>query len=188
MDAQKPKPSPPAGKPPEPPVFERGLWNQGWFMLVLCLAFLEIDWELVPLVVFPFVFIFPVMLVAWNRGLGLALLCCAVLSLTRVARDYVFDLNLSVDEMGSTAVRFFVLALLAALTVQLSRQSRLLRARVQQLEGILPICAGCKNIRDEDGHWVPLEGYLTIHSAAQFSHSFCPVCYKAYYGELPPIR
>jgi len=128
------------------------------------------------------------MLVAWNRGLGLAWLCCGVLSLSRVARDYAFDLNLSVDELADTAVRFFVLALLAALNVQLSRQSRLLRTRVQQLEGILPICSGCKNIRDEGGHWVPLEGYLTTHSDAQFSHSFCPVCHKAFYGEMPQIR
>ncbi len=188
MDAPKSATKPATARQKGILIFESGLWNRGWFMVVLCLVFLEIDWELVPVVVFPFVFIFPAMLVAWNRGLGLSLACCGVLSLSRVARDYVFDLNLSADEMTGTAVRFFVLALLAALTGQLSRQSRLLRSRVQQLEGILPICTGCKNIRDEGGRWVPLEGYLTAHSDAQFSHSFCPVCYKAYYGEMPQIR
>lgn len=173
---------------PEAPVFERGLWNRGWFMALLCAVFVAVDWELVPLAVFPFVFVFPVMLVAWNRGPGFALAACAVLALTRVMRDYSFDVNLTVDELAGAAVRFFVLALLAVLTVLLSRQSRLLRRRVQQLEGVLPICAGCKSIREADGSWVPLEGYLMTHSGAQFSHGFCPVCFKAYYGDMPPAR
>jgi hypothetical protein len=70
----------------------------------------------------------------------------------------------------------------------LARQARQLRQRVQQLEGILPICAGCKSIRNDQGEWLPLEGYIMTHSTAQFSHGFCPVCFKAYYGDLPPHR
>jgi hypothetical protein len=54
------------------------------------------------------------------------------------------------------------------------------------LEGILPICAGCKSIRDEKGNWLSLEGYITAHSNAQFSHGFCPACFKDYYGEQSP--
>lgn len=167
---------------------EKGLWNRGWFMAILCLAFVEIDWEMVPLAIFPFVFIFPVMLVAWNRGFSLALTASALMSLSRVAHDYLFDQRLTVDEVASALVRFFVLVLLVALTNLLARQARQLRERVQLLEGILPICAGCKSIRDEHGQWLTLEGYITTHTAAQFSHGVCPDCFKAYYGDAPEAK
>jgi hypothetical protein len=170
------------------PEFERGLWNRPWFMAILCLAFVEIDWEMVPLKVFPFVFIFPLMLVAWNRSLKFALACAAVLSSTRLAHQFVFDGKAdTASEITDALVCFFVLMLLAALTSLLGRQSRQLRHRVRMLEGILPICAGCKSIRDENNNWVQLEGYITTHSEAHFSHSFCPLCYKKFSGhEAPP--
>jgi K+-sensing histidine kinase KdpD len=162
------------------------LWNRIWFMLLVCVAFWELDWEMVPVAVFPFVFIFPVMLVAWNRGLKLALICCLAFSLSRVAREYLLDLRpMGSGEIAEALVRFFVFVLLATLTTLLARQSRQLRERVKQLEGILPICASCKSIRDEKGDWTQLEGYLTTHTPAQFSHSFCPECFKAYYGNIP---
>lgn len=167
-------------------LFEQGLWNRLWFMLVVCVAFWELDWELVPVAVFPFVFIFPIMLVAWNRSLKLALICCLVFSLSRVAREYVLDQRLmGLGDIAEAMVRFFVFMLLATLTNLLGRQSRQLRARVQQLEGILPICAGCKSIRDDQGHWTQLEGYISKHTPAQFSHSFCPECFRAIYGDIP---
>ncbi|HEY2328552.1 MAG TPA: hypothetical protein VGI63_01925, partial [Verrucomicrobiae bacterium] len=144
---------------------------------------------MVPVWVFPFIFVFPVMLVAWNRSLFFAVLCAGVLSLTRMAHQYVFAAHPVLwSELFDALIRFFVLVLLAALTSQLSRQSRQLRHRVHALEGILPICSFCKCIRNDHGEWVQLEGYITTHSEAQFSHSFCPTCYQAHYGTLPPAR
>ncbi len=51
-----------------------------------------------------------------------------------------------------------------------------LQRHVMRLEGMLAICADCKKIRDEAGHWAQLEGYISSHSAVLFSHTFCPVC------------
>jgi hypothetical protein len=168
----------------ELPPFERGLWKRGWFILLLALAFAAIDWELIPLRVFPFVFIFPLMLAAWNRSLPFAMICAVGLSLTRIAHQFVFDEKPdSVDEMAAALVRFFVLLLLAAMTNRMGKQTRQLRHRVRLLEGILPICSHCKSIRDKNNNWVQLEGYITAHSEAQFSHSLCPKCFKDYYGQ-----
>lgn len=50
-------------------------------------------------------------------------------------------------------------------------------ARVQQLQGLLPICTYCKKIRDDHNYWQQVETYLTVHSVARFSHSICPDCY-----------
>lgn len=169
---------------PEVPPFERGLWNRAWFIMLLCLVFAAVDWELIPLKVFPFVFIFPLMLAAWNRSLYFALACAVLLSLTRVAHQFVFDEKQdSFDDATATLVRFFVLLLLAALSHLLGKQTRQLRLRVRLLEGILPICSRCKSIRDKHGNWVQLENYITAHSEAQFSHSLCPPCFKDFYGE-----
>ena len=52
-----------------------------------------------------------------------------------------------------------------------------LKAKVRQLEGLLPVCSYCKKIRDEADRWTMMEEYVMKHSAASFSHSVCPDCY-----------
>lgn len=57
-------------------------------------------------------------------------------------------------------------------------------ANVKTLSGLLPICASCKKIRDDDGYWTMVETYLSEHSDAEFSHGICPDCGKELYGDL----
>lgn len=51
-------------------------------------------------------------------------------------------------------------------------------ANVKQLEGIIPICAWCKKIRDDEESWQQMENYISSHSDAKFSHGVCPECYE----------
>jgi CheY-like chemotaxis protein len=51
-------------------------------------------------------------------------------------------------------------------------------AQVKLLQGLLPICSYCKNIRDDNNYWQQIESYVSAHSEAQFSHSICPTCYE----------
>lgn len=51
-------------------------------------------------------------------------------------------------------------------------------AQVKQLQGILPICSYCKNVRDDDDYWQTVENYISSHSDTQFSHGICPDCYE----------
>jgi hypothetical protein len=46
------------------------------------------------------------------------------------------------------------------------------------LHGLLPICASCKDVRDDRGRWHQIEGYISGHSEAEFTHSICPDCMK----------
>jgi hypothetical protein len=55
---------------------------------------------------------------------------------------------------------------------------------VKILRGLIPICASCKNIRDDNGFWQQLEVYISAHSDAQFSHGICPECTRELYPEL----
>lgn len=55
---------------------------------------------------------------------------------------------------------------------------------VKRLSGLLPICAGCKKIRDEHDQWHQIEDYIHSHSEADFSHGICPECSRRLYPEL----
>ena len=57
-------------------------------------------------------------------------------------------------------------------------------AEVKTLQGLIPICARCKRIRDDDGMWDQIESYITQHSGAVFSHGVCPECAKALFPEV----
>ena len=54
---------------------------------------------------------------------------------------------------------------------------------VRTLSGLLPICAYCKRIRDDQDYWKQIEHYLSEHSNARFSHGICPDCMKQHLPE-----
>ena len=58
-------------------------------------------------------------------------------------------------------------------------------AHVKTLSGLLPICASCKKIRDDQGYWQQVETYISAHSDADFTHGICPDCVKRLYPEYP---
>lgn len=56
--------------------------------------------------------------------------------------------------------------------------------KVKTLSGLLPICASCKKIRDDEGYWNDVEVYVVNHSDARFSHGICPDCMKKLYPDV----
>ncbi len=58
---------------------------------------------------------------------------------------------------------------------------------IKTLKGMVPICANCKNIRDDEGFWQKVEAYIETRSDVEFTHGICPDCreklYPEYYGE-----
>lgn len=56
--------------------------------------------------------------------------------------------------------------------------------QVKILRGMLPICAHCKKIRDDNGYWNQIESYIRDHSEAEFSHSICQECATTYYPDF----
>ena len=56
--------------------------------------------------------------------------------------------------------------------------------KINQLEGILPICLYCKKIRDDEDHWHEIEDYICEHSNAEFSHGVCPGCMQKHYPDV----
>lgn len=54
-------------------------------------------------------------------------------------------------------------------------------ASVKTLTGLLPICAWCKKIRNDEGYWQKIETYVSQHTDAQFTHGLCPECFSRKY-------
>lgn len=104
--------------------------------------------------------------------------------------------KLEVDEIITVAL--FLVLVLGVLLVrkihQLMLTQKALNARkveleeslseIRQLKGIIPICASCKMIRNDDGYWQKVEVYVQRHTDAQFSHSICPDCTEKLYPEI----
>lgn len=57
---------------------------------------------------------------------------------------------------------------------------------VKTLQGLLPICAWCKRIRDDQGYWRQVEAYIHAHTDADFTHSICPDCFEKQRPKTPP--
>lgn len=59
-------------------------------------------------------------------------------------------------------------------------------ANVKALTRLLPICATCKKIRDDDGYWNEVEKYLHTHAEVKFTHGLCPQCTDQFLSSLDP--
>lgn len=73
--------------------------------------------------------------------------------------------------------------LIIQLSETLAEKEKLLK-EIKVLEGLLPICSGCKRIRDEDERWWPLDLYVQEHTDAEITHTICPDCRDVFYGDL----
>jgi DNA-binding response OmpR family regulator len=59
--------------------------------------------------------------------------------------------------------------------------------QIKTLRGIVPICATCKKVRDDQGYWKQVEIYVRDHTEASFSHGVCPECMDKYYPDVPKV-
>jgi AmiR/NasT family two-component response regulator len=83
--------------------------------------------------------------------------------------------------------RFNDLLKLRQLNAQLVARNQELQAalaEIKTLSGLIPICANCKKIRDDQGYWQQVELYISQHSSAEFTSTLCPTCIKKLYPEL----
>lgn len=59
---------------------------------------------------------------------------------------------------------------------QLVDQLKAALAKIRTLDLLLPVCAVCKKIRDEKGHWHHMVSYISSRTDTKFSHGYCPEC------------
>jgi hypothetical protein len=147
-------------------------------------AMLWIDYLMSTTAQFPVVYVLPVILAAWYSGMWPAMCLAIAVPIFRL-----FFLVMPVqpsEDMGTlalaTAFRGVVIVFLALWFARLADFERSLERRVDVLEGLLPICAYCKSIRNDAGEWERLEKYISRRSEAKFSHGVCPSCSQKHYS------
>lgn len=164
--------------------FERAPWNSCWLSVAFAAFFAAIDFYTGPYILFPALYVLPVMLMAWNCHWKWAIGLAVGLSLARFSFQFYWQSPWGKGvAVLNVILQCGVLVLLASLTARLANATQSLRERVQTLEGILPICSFCKAICDEEGQWQRMELYLSKRSEAQFSHGICPDCAAKHYGK-----
>jgi hypothetical protein len=134
----------------------------------------------------------PILFVTWfvSRRAGITT------SLTGAATWFLADLlsgheysNILIPYWNATVRLFFFLTISMLLwwfksafdekTRLISELTEALSA-VRTLTGLLPICAWCKNVRDDRGYWKQVELYIEEHSEAKFTHGMCPKCAESF--------
>jgi DNA-binding response OmpR family regulator len=101
------------------------------------------------------------------------------------ANDYIekpFDSNelIARVKLGENLIK---------LQIELSERIKALEEanlHIKTLQGILPICMHCHNIRNDNESWERIEEYIARNTDAQFSHGLCPKCMKKHYPEIAP--
>jgi len=58
-------------------------------------------------------------------------------------------------------------------------------AEVQTLSDLLPVCANCRRVRDDQGYWKDVEAYLEAKTGVTLTHGVCPECWKTLYPGYP---
>ena len=153
-----------------------------WWIALGC-AMLWIDYVTSTAEHFPVVYIIPVILAAWYSGKWPAVGLAIAIPLFRLV---FMVLPLPPERVTSlafaTTFRGLVIVILALWFARLAEFERSLERRVKVLEGLVPICAFCKNIRNEAGEWERLEKYISRRSEAEFSHGVCPSCNEKHYA------
>jgi len=139
-----------------------------------------------PDIQFPVFFIIPVMLMAWYYSSTWAMVTAVVMSGVRLIFHWYWHFPAEVfPAVLNTGMRGVVLIAVAFLTGHMALVVRMLRRRVAELEGQMPVCHECGLIRQEDGTWVDL-GRLTPKP-----RPLCPQCEERQYSlnsEPPPAE
>jgi hypothetical protein len=92
------------------------------------------------------------------------------------------DASASLQIIGDLEVSFFMVALFVGILIanlQLRHEElTCAHAEVETLSGLLPICAWCKKVRDDDGYWRQVEDYFATRSQIEFTHGMCADCFE----------
>jgi len=168
--------------------------------LASVLAIGAVDYGVVEQLEFHLFYFLPIALAAWSagwvQGYAVAAAAAAVwLGSDLLSRhEAVFWSYRSWNTILELA-SFLIIAYAAArLRDDLDEQKRLAGElkdalnQVKQLKGLLPICAWCKRVRDDQGYWHQVEAYVSDHTDAVFSHGMCPECQEREMAQMEQRR
>jgi hypothetical protein len=155
------------------------------FCIIITLIVLSIDFLAGKPIRFPIFYIVPVGFAAWNGLNKLAYVLAFCLPLARLGFHIPWHETQSFAWASINAgIRILALVLYVYLINRVMLQNIELKKKIRTLEGILPICASCKRIRNENDEYEEIECYISERSEASFSHGLCEECARKLYPEI----
>lgn len=133
-------------------------------------------------------YILPVLLAAWMGGWRWAAAVALINTIAWSGVDHLAGhLHSSTfyavwEFLDHALVYLLVAAIVGSLRVAVTRQRALnlelsqALEEVGELKGLLPVCAWCHKVRDDQGYWGQLESYIEARTQASFTHGICPEC------------
>ena len=106
------------------------------------------------------------------------------------AERWVWEQGLKIEaETGRPRIEGFITDITDLKEAEQERETLITQLRsaldeIDALRGIIPICSGCKRIRDDQGYWNQIETYISERSGVDFSHGICPECRDKLYGDM----
>jgi len=101
---------------------------------------------------------------------------------------WLFDRGVPIFDEDSTFLGYTGSCIDVHERIEAREALRLAQEReLQQLRGLIPICAWCRKVREDGGFWTQVEVYISRRSQADFTHSICPDCQaRMQEGEAAP--
>jgi hypothetical protein len=138
---------------------------------------------------FPLLYLAPITLVTWwagrRWGVAVASFSTLVWLGAEMASGHTFTHPLI--PFWNTLMRVSCFLIMVILLAQLKRsyeeqrriahELRVSLTQVKILSGLIPMCAWCKKVRDDQGYWQQVEAYIAEHSEATFTHGICQECH-----------
>jgi hypothetical protein len=164
--------------------------------ILLILVIAVIDHITVYEIGFFVLYYIPIIFFSWySTKIGaviISLVCINVLYIANYHTGYQYTLTFTnAWNMTLLFASFLLVSLGAQHVSHLLKAEKELSAKlknaineIEQLSGLLPICASCKKIRDDKGYWENIEKYISTHTKATFTHGVCPECMQKYYPQF----
>ena len=137
---------------------------------------------------FSIFYLAPIVFVTWFAGKGMGFAAASISALVGLVADIATGHAFShpLIPFWNALVRFgfflIVVAGLSRLKLSHEEQTRVTRElresidKIKILSGLIPICAWCKKVRNEEGYWQQVEAYISENSEATFTHGICQEC------------
>lgn len=155
------------------------------FCLFVAVLTLAIDYITGKHIQFPIVYVLPVGMAAWRRQMTAAYAIAIFAPLARVGFHLLWHDTESLPVAFLNApITMSALIFYSYLVDRVAWQTSELEKEIRVLQGILPVCASCKRIRNDKGEYEQIEQYITDHSEASFTHGICPECARKLYPEF----
>ena len=118
------------------------------------------------------------------EGIALGTLC----AIDRVPRDLTSEQKAALSALARQVMMALELRRTVTALDRAQAEKRAAESEVVQLRSLLPMCAWCRKIRDDEDLWLGVEEYLTTHAHTTFSHGICPDCTKGFRQEMVEKR